>query len=981
MRLSQKILLITIGTLSFSLLLSSAANIFSFRSNYTDALLTGSFGIGHSIESVLTELLGLGLTLDSLSGVDKKLFDIAQHNQHIEYAGVTDLTGLVLFHNDHTQKGQKYSDPVTLKTLSSKQPLWQIYQHSDGKYFYDVAVPIFDEGKPIGVIRLGFSTKVIDEKVLQAIRQVLVNVLITFIIIALLLNFFLRKQLIEPVKRLSRYATAIASGRFGDSVKFHSGDEIGTLSSALEDMGSTIEKQIDELKRSGIELEEKVEARTQQLAESNETLQTSNASLKQALQRAQELSEALRNSEERFRMLFEANKAVMLTIDPDTGTILAANNAAVDFYRYDQDKLLGMQISDINILSQEDIDLEMQNARNEERHHFYFRHALASGEIRDVEVHSGPIDWNGQEVLYSIIHDVTDRKKAEAELEYIANYDALTGLPNRRLKIDRLRQAIAHSKRNGVSVGICYLDLDGFKPINDRFGHDTGDQILIEISRRLQATLREKDTISRVGGDEFVLILSDLTGVQQCTQILDRVLEEIAEPIQVGTTHLEVNASIGVTLFPEDDVDADILIRHADQAMYWAKEEGKNCYRLFVPHQNKQVKVNRENYQHLQNALLNEEFVIYYQPKIDMYSCEVIGVEALIRWMHPEYGITLPGEFLSLITKTELELELGRWVIDQALRQVSEWQGNGIVLPISVNVGVYHLQSPVFAKQVRELFSKHPDVKPEMLELEILETASIEDTNAIYHTLTDCHELGIKISLDDFGTGYSSLAYFHRLPVDTLKIDQSFVQAMLDDPQDLTIVDSVVRLAHAFRHPVIAEGVESIEHASALLTLGCRFGQGYGIAKPMPAENIPSWLKQWKEDQLWRGLKNRLLKCDQVGVDVAISSHRKWMDNILGFISQENSLDHSKLDSKHCTFSYWFNGIGFVQYGNMPEYKDINRLHEEIHALGYKLVSIKNSGNIEKTQQGVSDLMAMSKRMISLIENLDEIEAEASSFN
>lgn len=978
MRLSQKILLITIGTLSFSLLLSSAANLFSFRSNYTDALLTGGFGIGHSIESVLDELLGLGLTLESLTGVDKKLSDVARNNQHIEYAGVTDLTGLVLFHNDHSQKGQKYSDPVTLKTLSSNQPLWQIYHRSDGIDFYDVAVPIIDEGKPIGVIRLGFATKVIDEKVMQAISQVMVNVLITFIIIALILNFFLRKQLIEPIKLLSRYATAIASGRFGNSVKIDNGDEIGTLSSALEDMGSTIKQQIDELKRSGIELEEKVESRTQQLEVSNKILQASNTSLTQALQREQELSEALRSSEERFRMLFEANKAVMLTIDPQTGSILAANNAAVDYYGYDLDKLLSMQIGDINTLPKEDIDQEMRMARDEERYHFYFRHALASGEIRDVEVHSGPIDWNGKEVIYSIIHDITDRKKAEAELEYIANYDALTGLPNRRLKIDRLRQAIAHSKRNGASVGICYLDLDGFKPINDRFGHDTGDQILIEISHRLQATLREKDTVSRVGGDEFVLILSDLTGAQQCTLILDRILEEIAEPIQVGNTDLEVNASIGVTLFPEDDADADILIRHADQAMYWAKEEGKNCYHLFDPHQNKQVKVDRQNYQLLEDALINEEFVLHYQPKVDMYSCEVIGVEALIRWMHPEHGITLPGKFLSIITKSELELDLGKWVIGQALQQVSEWQLNGIKLPVSVNVGVYHLQSPIFSEQVQELLSQHPDVSPEMLELEILETASIEDTNAIYHTLTDCHELGIKISLDDFGTGYSSLAYFHRLPVDTLKIDQSFVQAMLDDPQDLTIVDSVVRLAHAFRHPVIAEGVESIEHASALLTLGCQFGQGYGIAKPMPAEKIPSWLKQWEDDQLWRGLKNRILKSDQVGVEVALTNHHKWMDNLLGYITQGKSFDHSKLDSKHCAFSYWFHGIGFIQYGNCPQYKNINRLHEEIHALGYKLVSTKKTGNIEGAQQGVSDLIALSKQMTTLIDNLDEIKADAS---
>jgi diguanylate cyclase (GGDEF)-like protein/PAS domain S-box-containing protein len=948
----------------------------SFRSNYTDALLTGGFGIGHSIESVLNELLGLGLTLESLSGVDKKLADVAENNPHIEYAAVTDLTGLVLFHNDQTQKGQKYSDPVTLKTLSSNVPLWQIYNLPDGAGRYDVAVPIFDEGHPIGVIRLGFSTEVIDEKVERAINQELVNFLFTFIIIALLLNYFLRKQLVEPVKLLSRYAASITNGRFEQSVQIRSRDEIGTLSSALENMGSTIKQQIDELKRSSVELEDKVEARTKQLEEVNKTLQARNFSLSEALKREQELSEALRYSEERFRMFFEANKAVMLAIEPDTGAILAANRAAIDYYGYTMGQLLNMQISDINILKKEEVAQEMWKAQHDERNHFYGRHALASGEIRDVEAHSGPIDWNGKKILYSIIHDITDRKKAEAELERIAYYDSLTGLPNRRLKTDRLRQAIAHSKRNGTNVGVCYLDLDGFKPINDRFGHDAGDKILIEISRRLLEILREGDTVSRIGGDEFVLILNDLTGRQQCIQILDRVLEEIAVPIRIEDTELEVNASVGLTLYPEDDSDADILLRHADQAMYWAKEEGKNCYHLFDPTHDRQVKADRQNYQLLESALSKEEFDIYYQPKVDMYNCDVIGVEALIRWMHPETGLTLPGDFLSIISKTELELELGKWIIDQVLYQISEWNEVGIKLPVSVNISAYHLQSPDFSQHMHTLFSRHPDVSPEMLELEILETASIEDMNAIYYTLTDCREMGIKISLDDFGTGYSSLAYFHRLPVDILKIDQSFVQDMLDDPHDLTIVDSVVRLSQAFQHPVIAEGVESIEHASALLQLGCRLGQGYGIARPMPAEGIPLWLEHWESDLVWRGLKNRFLQKDQVGIEVALSSHRKWVDNLIRHINHDEPLNHGQLDSKHCAFNYWLHGIGFILYGSLQQYSDINRLHEEIHRLGYKLVSNKNRGNPEAAQKGVKDLESMSQHLIWLMDELNRVEED-----
>ncbi|MEW8064905.1 MAG: PAS domain S-box protein, partial [Candidatus Thiodiazotropha sp.] len=418
MRLNRKILLVTIGTLVLSLLLSSVVNINSFRSNYTDALLTGSFGIGHSIEGVLDELLALGLPLESLSGMDGKLKEVVDKNPHIEYASVTDQSGLVLFHSDNAQIGQKYNDTVTINTLSADQPLWQIHERSDGKSYYDVSIPITDQAQTVGVIRLGFSTEVIDDKVMQAVRQVVFNFLLTFIAIALLLNFFMRKQFVEPVKQLSEYAASITNGRFEQPVKIHSEDEIGTLSHALQEMGSTIEGQIDALRRSGIELEEKVEARTRQLETANQTLQASNHDLLEALEREKGLSEALRMSEERSRMLFEANKAVMLTIDPDSGSILTANRAAAEYYGYTIEQLLNMSINDINMLSKEEIAQEMSRARKEERNHFIFRHALASGEVRDVEVHSGPFISDGKQVLYSIVHDITDRKKAEAELEH-----------------------------------------------------------------------------------------------------------------------------------------------------------------------------------------------------------------------------------------------------------------------------------------------------------------------------------------------------------------------------------------------------------------------------------------------------------------------------------------------------------------------------------------------------------------------------------
>ncbi len=970
MRLNRKILIITIGILALSLVVSSVVSILSFRRNYTDALLTGSFGVGHSIESVLNGLLALGLPLDSLSGMDEKLAEVVRDNPHIAYAGIQNPKGEALFHSQPEMVGSVLSDPVTQRALQAKGPIWQLYRRHDGLDYYDVALPLFDSGQSIGVVRIGFPVSVIDDKVKQAVLQLSINVVITFLLIAALLNYFLRRQVIEPIKQLSNYAESIAEGLFSRHFRIDRKDEIGLLSAALERMGITIKRQIEALKRAGVELEEKVSARTHQLARTNQTLQESNSSLTQALQRERELTLALSRSEERFRMLFEKNQAAMLIIDPEEGRIIAANKAAVTFYGYQREALLSMSISDINTLSKMEVKLEMQRAQQEQRNHFYFRHRLASHEVRDVEVHSGPIDWDDKPVLYSIVHDVTDRKKAEAELERIAHYDALTGLPNRLLKTDRLRQAIAQSRRRGTNVAVCYLDLDGFKPINDTYGHDVGDMILVETGRRLLSMVREGDTVSRIGGDEFVLILTELTGLDQCKLILERVLHAISVPIIIDEKPVEVFASIGLTLFPQDDADADMLLRHADQAMYVAKERGRNRYHLFDPVEDKQVKAHRESYRQLELALAKDEFVLHYQPKVNMFTCEVIGVEALIRWNHPEKGLLHPGDFLYYMSNTDLEIALGNWVIATALKQSVELKRMGLDLPVSVNISAHHLQQPGLIDFIRDSLGAYPELKPGDLEFEILESASIEDMSDIYHTLVACRELGIRFSLDDFGTGYSSLAYFHRLPVDILKIDQSFVQDMLEDPQDLTIVDSVVRLAGAFQHPVIAEGVESIEHAAALLGLGCQLGQGYGIARPMPLEALPAWMESWQQDSAWHELKSRFFDGDGIDIQAAIASHRHWVRNLVEHLQSNQSSLPVQLDSRHCAFGRWFHGMGYVHYGHLPAYDEIRHVHESIHKLGQTMMELSSHGSKSLALARVAELETLRERFIALVESL-----------
>ena len=450
-------------------------------------------------------------------------------------------------------------------------------------------------------------------------------------------------------------------------------------------------------------------------------------------------------------------------------------------------------------------------------------------------------------------NDITPLKKHQEQLENIAHYDVLTHLPNRSLLSDRLSQAMLQSKRHEKSLAVVFLDLDGFKYVNDTYGHSVGDELLIALSVRMQEALRASDNLARIGGDEFVAVLTGLVSVEDCEPVLDKLLLATSEPITLGDIVINVSASIGVTLYPQDNMDADQLMRHADQAMYKAKQLGKNRYHLFDTAHDDAIKMQRESLEAIRIALDNHQFVLHYQPKVNMRTGAVIGVEALIRWQHPERGLLNPIEFLPIIENNPMSIELGEWVIDSALTHISQWQAMEINLPLStsVNIAAVQLQQPDFTQRLTELLAAHPEVEPHNLELEILETSALEDVQHVSIIMNDCISLGVKFALDDFGTGYSSLTYLRRLPANHIKIDQTFVRDMLIDTDDLAIVEGVIALAKSFKRDVIAEGVETIEHGTALLQLGCELAQGYGIARPMPASDIPVWIKDWKPDASW----------------------------------------------------------------------------------------------------------------------------------
>ena len=429
------------------------------------------------------------------------------------------------------------------------------------------------------------------------------------------------------------------------------------------------------------------------------------------------------------------------------------------------------------------------------------------------------------------------------------NFDSLTDLPNRLLLRDRLGTIIAEDQNSKLTLGVAYIDLDFFKRINDIHGYKAGDKLLVEVSTRMKQVLCKGDTLARVGGDEFVAVLKDL---KENEALLEQFLKAAAEPFTINGVVMQISMSIGVAFYPRDGGSSDELVRRANQTMYSAKQAGRNNYQFFDIAQEKAINAKLKKIIKVRSALENDEFVLYYQPKVNIRTHEVIGVEALIRWQHPIRGLLPPAEFLPAIESQSISLCLGEWVISSALNQISRWQSINIHIPISVNISAHQLQQDNFAARLAILLSTHPEVSPRYLELEILETSGLENIDKVIATMKACKELGVRFSLDDFGTGYSSLTYLKRLPTYLIKIDQSFVRNMLVNTDDLAIIKGVVGLAQAFQCQVIAEGVETIVHGQALLKLGCELAQGYGIARPMPADEIPKWLSRWETDSSWQ---------------------------------------------------------------------------------------------------------------------------------
>jgi len=455
-------------------------------------------------------------------------------------------------------------------------------------------------------------------------------------------------------------------------------------------------------------------------------------------------------------------------------------------------------------------------------------------------------DVDGQISYYiNSFTDISEKKISEDRVYHLAHYDVLTDLPNRALFLERLGQGVKQAKRSKKKLAVLFLDLDNFKVVNDTLGHASGDILLKEIALHLKGTIRDTDVVARLGGDEFTIILSGIELTQDIADVAEKIMAVTSAPVTLAGKDVMVSASLGISIYPDDAEDADTLLKDADIAMYRAKSEGKNNYQFFTAEMNSAITERHKLESDLRDAIVQKQFVLHYQPQIELASGNIIAVEALIRWMHPEQGMVPPYKFIPVAEETGLIVDIGRWVLEEACRQQQVWKVAGFDIRVAVNVSARQLQDNHLHEFIRDLLVSGA-IEPDKLELELTETSLMHDPQGAIRLLEAFSSLGINLALDDFGTGYSSLSYLKRFPIDTLKIDQSFVRDLPDDQHDAAIATTIIAMARNLGLKVLAEGVETAEQLAFLREHNCDDVQGYYFSKPVPSEEIPLLLaRQW----------------------------------------------------------------------------------------------------------------------------------------
>ncbi len=667
-------------------------------------------------------------------------------------------------------------------------------------------------GKPVGTLELGFTTDRVREDIARSRAAIALVTLLAFAV-GVGLVFAFSTVVTGPLSRIVETTERIAEGELSQRANVNTDDEVGQLARSFNLMIDRIAAEQWELESLNTDLERRVDERTREVTEQ---------------------FEERRRAEERYRVLFDRNLAGVYVATTDF-TVISCNNACAQLFGYSSAAEFMAHMGKIAHASDRDRDAIMRRLHEDK---------LVTNEEVELQDREGNSVWALENVLLvespsgttleGILLDVSDRKRAEKEIAYRAYHDALTGLPNRILFLDRLSIAIALAQRQNQLLAVLFLDVDDLKMINDTLGHATGDELLSKLAGRLTETVRRSDTVARVGGDEFLILLANIACEQDATTVAEKVLAAIVDPFIVNGEELRITASIGVSLYPTDGPDAQTLIRNADSAMYQVKGRGGDRVqlsgRLVEPTLGRMALE-----QEMRAAIDRDEFLVYYQPQVSLTTGEILGIEALVRWQTPDDSVVQPASFIPIAEHTGLIAQIGLIVLRKACAQYAEWQKAGFVLPrIGINVSARQFFQPDFAGSIeRSLLESRVD--PMAIELEITESVAMQKTEHGIRVLRRLRDLGMTIAIDDFGTGQASFGYLKRFPVDTLKIDRSFIRDVSDRASDKSIVMAILLIARELGLRTVAEGVETVDQRDFVRKHGCQSMQGYLISRPVPA--------------------------------------------------------------------------------------------------------------------------------------------------
>jgi diguanylate cyclase (GGDEF)-like protein/PAS domain S-box-containing protein len=783
----------------------------------------------HTLTEMAAFSVGAALYFEDRVGLEESLAAVRE-NADLVYIIVFDQSGRVVaaFNRELAERNGFEEIVMTPRALGGVPPGAPLPRTEGGfssdDRIYHARSPVTYNRRAVGRIYLGLSLDRLNTEIGRS-RATITLVSLFIFIIGIVTVFALSTVITEPLGRIVKTAQLIAAGDLGSRALVRFDDEVGRLARSFNEMVDklgTAQRELNDLNR---DLERRVEERTREL--------------KEEIEDRKRVEKALRLSEERHRLLIERNLAGVY-VTTEEGRLLACNDAFARLFGYESGRGLLEQEGRFPYFDAEDRTrllsrLRLEGAVSNREVRLQNRHGKAVWALENVQLVEG--ESGERAILEGILLDITDRKLAEQEIEHRALHDDLTQLPNRALLNDRIEVALAVARRTGVTPAVMFVDLDDLKVINDTLGHATGDQLLKMVAERLTGSLREGDTVARVGGDEFTILLPLVESEDAAVGLARKILERLSEPYIVGGDELHVTASIGVAVFPKHGDNPDGLLKSADGAMYRVKVGGGNDVQLsshFAHRTLGRLSLEEE----LRRALDREEFEIHYQPQAELETRSIAGLEALVRWRHPDKVLIQPAGFIALAEYTGLIIPIGEWILYEACRQLKAWWDAGLPrMRVSVNVSARQFYQRDFIGVIDRIL-RRADLDPGGLELEITESLAMQKSDWSIRMLQKLKEMGVSIALDDFGTGQSSLSYLRRFPIDTLKIDQSFVQDLTRNKSVDSIMIATLLLANRIGLRTVAEGVETESQLQFLKEFGCKEFQGFLFSRPLPAEAL-----------------------------------------------------------------------------------------------------------------------------------------------